>query len=232
MIVQILTREKMIEELVDNKLIQRQIAEKYNISEAWVSKLIKQYGLKKIPDDYYIGKTFGYLTVKARRGKDNHSHPVYLCECVCGNTTETRGYLLRQLDTISCGCKSRKRGKEHANYKGYEEISNTMWISIKNGAKQRNKEFLITIEEAWDKFIKQDRKCAISGLELTFAKTRKKTSDTTASLDRIDSKGGYTKDNIQWVYKKINTMKWDLEQKEFIELCNTIAEYQKGKSND
>ena len=47
---------------------------------------------------------------------------------------------------------------------------------------------------------------------------------TTASLDRIDSKKGYTIDNVQWVYKKINMMKQNYDQKEFVNLCCLIAE--------
>lgn len=47
----------------------------------------------------------------------------------------------------------------------------------------------------------------------------------TASLDRIDNKLGYTKDNIQWVYRSVNFMKNELDQNEFIEICKQIAEH-------
>ena len=51
----------------------------------------------------------------------------------------------------------------------------------------------------------------------------------TASLDRIDSTKGYTKNNIQWVHKTINKMKNVLHDEEFIQWCNLIANYNKEK---
>lgn len=41
-------------------------------------------------------------------------------------------------------------------------------------------------------------------------------------MDRLDSKGHYTIDNIQWVHKKINFMKLHLPQKEFIYYCQLV----------
>jgi hypothetical protein len=46
----------------------------------------------------------------------------------------------------------------------------------------------------------------------------------TASLDRIDSKLGYNINNIQWVHKDVNTIKWDLSHDKFIEICQIITE--------
>jgi hypothetical protein len=42
------------------------------------------------------------------------------------------------------------------------------------------------------------------------------------SVDRIDSKKSYSNDNIQLVCSIINTMKWDLDQEDFINLCTHI----------
>ena len=47
----------------------------------------------------------------------------------------------------------------------------------------------------------------------------------TASLDRIDSDGAYTIDNVQWIHKDINRMKSNLKQENFIEYCRLIALY-------
>lgn len=43
-----------------------------------------------------------------------------------------------------------------------------------------------------------------------------------ASLDRMDSKKGYIKGNIQWVYTPINNMKGSLDDNTFTELCGII----------
>ena len=47
----------------------------------------------------------------------------------------------------------------------------------------------------------------------------------TASLDRIDSKKGYTIDNIQWVHKDVNKMKMDLQEEDFFRIVKEIYEY-------
>jgi len=47
--------------------------------------------------------------------------------------------------------------------------------------------------------------------------------ENTASLDRIDSSKGYVKDNVQWVHKDINRMKWNFPQDKFVKLCSFVA---------
>ena len=45
------------------------------------------------------------------------------------------------------------------------------------------------------------------------------------SIDRIDSNKGYSRDNIQLVYPKINMMKFTYSQDEFIDLCKRVSNY-------
>lgn len=124
-------------------------------------------------------------------------------------------------------------GKDHHNWSGYQEISHTHWVSIKRAAKRRSKEidFNITIEEAWDLFIEQNRKCALSGVEIKFSPTgANRYEKTTASLDRIDSSKGYCLNNCQWVHKNINVMKMSLSDKEFIDWCSKVYNFNKDKN--
>lgn len=53
-------------------------------------------------------------------------------------------------------------GNKHSKFKGYGDITGKYWYAVSKGALRRNLEFNITIEQAWELFIKQDRKCAIS----------------------------------------------------------------------
>lgn len=101
---------------------------------------------------------------------------------------------------------------------GYKEIYGSHWNVIQTSAKARNLEFNISIEYAWNIFIKQNRKCALSGMELQFGRR----GDQTASLDRIDSTSGYIEGNVQWLHKNINIMKMDMDQNTFVELCGRI----------
>jgi hypothetical protein len=116
-------------------------------------------------------------------------------------------------------------------------LSSLIYGRIKYGAKKRNMEFdLGPIDEA-KKFLyellyqKQDCRCALSGLPIAIANTSygNKHGETTASLDRIDSRKGYVKDNVQWVHKWVNKMKWDLDQEMFLTLCESVVLTKRAK---
>ncbi len=79
-------------------------------------------------------------------------------------------------------------------------------------------------------YLKQDKKCALSGLLLNFPSIVGR-NDGTASLDRIDSKKGYTIENCQWLHKDVNNLKWDFTQKEIIYYCKLITENQKTQEH-
>mgnify|MGYP001580854969 CR=1 FL=1 len=107
-------------------------------------------------------------------------------------------------------------------YKGCQDISQTHWKAMRNSAVQRNIDFDITIERAWEIYESQGRLCALSGLPIEFAFDRF-AKNGTASLDRIDSSEGYVEGNVQWVHKHINLMKWKLPQQDFINYCHKIV---------
>lgn len=109
----------------------------------------------------------------------------------------------------------------------YEEnkIKKSNWNGLIRRANHKFYKFDISMDYAWKLFLKQGKKCAISGIDLHFPKntyTFQKYNDGNISLDRIDSQKGYLKDNVQWVYKKVNIMKLDYEINYFLELCKKI----------
>lgn len=116
----------------------------------------------------------------------------------------------------------KKIGKAHHTFTGYEEISGSYWRKAKDGAKTRGLPFRVSMEYAWKKFIRQKRKCALSGIKLKF-NSRFGVWDGNASLDRIDSSKGYIEGNIQWVHRDINRMKTNLKQSDFIHHCKRVA---------
>ena len=101
-------------------------------------------------------------------------------------------------------------------------MSGKHWSGIKNSAGKRKHEFNITIEYAYNLFIQQDKKCALTG---ELMKLDDKISKHTASLDRINSKIGYVEGNVQWVLREVNLMKNVLPEDKFISLCKKIAKY-------
>lgn len=177
------------------------------------------------------GKKFNNLTVKYKASSARNGSVRWVCECVCGNiTTMSSDHLTRKTQPVkSCGClKKQIKGKNHHQWTGVGEISGNWWYNhVKREIKQNNRHRLnvkVTIQEAWDLFLKQDRKCLLSGLPIKFGNT---STDNTASLDRIDSLKGYELDNIQWVHKDINFMKRIYSQEYFIKMCKLVAENNK-----
>lgn len=174
------------------------------------------------------GKQFGKLIAIDYKGdKTPSGERLWLCKCECGNTKLVQRKHLQAGFTKSCGCVAHPKNKNHKGWKGYEDIPKDFYSTVKRGAESRNIEFNITIEDLWELFIKQQGKCALSGLEIKFSKVRKDSLGKTISLDRVDSSKGYTKDNIQFVHKHINIMKNNFDQDYFISLCNNIVNHNK-----
>jgi hypothetical protein len=121
-------------------------------------------------------------------------------------------------------------------WKGYEEISGTRWSSYQKGAEARGFIFEITIEYAWELFLKQEQKCAYTGIPIYFDMSLDNLrkyghQGGTASLDRIDSLKGYIMGNVQWVHKDANKMKMDLPEEDFFRMVKLIYEYKQFNKN-
>lgn len=171
------------------------------------------------------GQKFNMLTVislakTTRSGK----HKKWLCKCVCGNEKAILQTHLVQGNSRSCGCLHRRAGAQHPNFKGCGEIRAKYFKSMEINALRRNRTpipFEITIEEIWELFLKQDRKCALSGMPISFPK--RADGQRAASLDRIDSSKGYVPGNVQWVHKDVNWMKGSFTQEYFVNICKKIS---------
>ena len=122
----------------------------------------------------------------------------------------------------------RRYAVSRSQYDGVGNLSGRQFSLIRCGANDRNIEFNITKEYLWSLYLKQDKKCALSGLSIPipehdFVNLKNNRKNNTASLDRIDSKIGYIEGNVQWVHTNVNFMKHNLSQTEFIELCRLIV---------
>lgn len=175
--------------------------------------------------EHKAGDRFGSWTI-IERGELKNNCLWWICKCECGLIKSVLGSRLRTGDSLACKSCSGKRtsskrcGSQHPLWTGYGEISGNYWSHMLRHAKNRGYVVEITIEEAWTLFLAQDRKCALSGVELKFGK------DQTASLDRIDSSIGYVTENIQWVHKDVNWMKGEMPDADFISWCRLVADRQ------
>ena len=134
-----------------------------------------------------------------------------------------RNSICKRCRTIRAN-KSSKRdntGEKNAFWKGYKDIP-FHWFSKyflrrgRGGKRSGN----ITIEQIYDLWIMQNKKCKLSGLDIDFIR---RDSGVSASIDRIDSSKEYTIDNVQLVHKDVNLMKNHFNQDYFINMCKMIS---------
>lgn len=173
------------------------------------------------------GLTFNNLTVVRRASSNRQGNSTWLCKCSCGTeVVYSSDHLTRKKFPVkSCGCiKKTRKGKQHHQWSGYEEISGNWWYNhVARERKQKTRTKVpvnITIEYAYNLYLAQGKKCALSGLPLVISNSHQY---NTASLDRIDSSKGYEYANVQWVHKHINFMKRTYSQYYFIKMCKLVV---------
>lgn len=162
----------------------------------------------------------------------NIQHKTYW-ECGCGNQIyKDYGHVVhrKQNKCSICSPIYGGRGKKSLGFTGYEDISGSFVARLKAGAFQRNLSYELSNKFLWDLFIKQNKKCCLSGLDLYFTFSFKEDESGTASLDRIDSTKGYVEDNVQWVHKDINMMKRVFSDNYFIDTCIKVVDTFRSKN--
>lgn len=169
----------------------------------------------------YTGKTInGYEILEYIGHRKNCAYHNVRCPN-CKNECVKRISSLKYLNGTCQLCKS-LRGSKSSNWKGYGEICKELWNYIKWGASSRKLEFEISIEYAWNLFLKQNRKCALSGWNLKFDEVFNHRTRT-ASLDRIDSAKGYIEGNVQWVHRNVNCYKSNMTEEALFNMCKAIC---------
>lgn len=182
---------------------------------------------------YSPGDRFGNWTVvrevEGAKTPGGWSIRRILAACICGTEyTITRGQLhksntchLVARSVQSCGCRRHRSGVLNPQWTGVGRLSGSKWSSYKSGARHRGIAFNITKEEAWAKYEAQAGCCALTNWPIDFH--IREGTETTASLDRIDSSKGYTLDNVQWVHKDVNRMKQSFSEERLLELCRAVV---------
>jgi hypothetical protein len=217
------------------------LKEEYEIKERTYDDIGRSLGCSKHKVMYWANK-FGLISrrggrkaenLKGRKNGDMEVLRIHECEakysywvCRCGCGIE----FVVTSSAILGGQERCKKCRDEMfreiglnNWKGHGEISGEFWGRVQKCAKLRDYDFSILIEEAWDLFLIQNKKCALSGVNLVFS--RNCLEETTASLDRIDSNKHYVLNNVQWVHKDLQRMKWDMDESHFILCCRLIADF-------
>ncbi len=172
-----------------------------------------------------IGAKFAKFTVTGQVATHKTSGRMWECLCECGSVRFYSSAQVRSKKISEClDCYNKRISK----YEPVGEITRGHWAQIVKNAVIRNLPFEVSCEFVWSLFLKQDRKCVLSGESLVFATSVKSTGNS-ASLDRIDSDLGYTENNVQWVHKDINSIKSKIPDPDFIRWCEKVAAWQQSK---
>lgn len=119
--------------------------------------------------------------------------------------------------------KKERYDDENYNASKLDEFSPFKLIFIRSKHRKKH-ECLMTLDDLKSQWIIQSGKCIYSGVNLRLPTPRNKNNDPiyTASLDRIDSSQGYTKDNIQFVSIAINHAKSNMTHEQMLEFCSVL----------
>jgi hypothetical protein len=190
------------------------------------------------------GQRFGNLEVlRMEITSSSHGNEwKAICKChVCGREDfECRPASMKNIGRYknykSCGCDraycEKQTGANSVLFKGYKELHGCYLSDIKRRSKKLGFDFDIDLIFLWELYLRQNRKCALSGVSINFAKRSRNKKEGTASLDRIDSTKGYVKDNVQWVHKSVNLMKMYLTESLFLDFCKKIYFNNKTKKKN
>lgn len=177
--------------------------------------------MKKIPDETYLGQKFGRWTVlDVIRNGPRDTRAKFVCKCACGSVKEV--LIDNAVSGKSTGCRkcSGMAGSKNPRWGGTKNVPFSFFSIMKKSASARDYDVDVTIDDIQELWDSSSGCCALSGVPITLS-TKK--MGCTASIDRIDSSRGYTKDNIQFVHKHVNLMKNHFDQAYFIEMCRKIA---------
>lgn len=178
--------------------------------------------------------------IKSEFKYDNRCMLVIACP-TCGLESEIRKTIYRK-ERICRKCNFIARNRASlGKHQGTGDLTKTFYNHFRFTAKKRNIPWDVSIEYLWGLAESQQKKCALSGLDIIFptvcginsgaemgvkalAKIRLGNGRVeAASLDRIDSDKGYIEGNVQWTCKWMNIMKNGLDNDEFVHLCHLVA---------
>lgn len=92
------------------------------------------------------GKKFGMLTIIEPAGALKNGEMFWRCRCDCGNETVTRGSLLRNGTTKSCGCYRKIAAQKFRKQNEYIVVGTTAYVSMPN-----SKQKMLCDVDDWDK---------------------------------------------------------------------------------
>lgn len=156
----------------------------------------------------FIGKKFHKLIVIDRDEELTKlkQRSWWICKCECGNIKKISGDNLKRIKT--CGCEQGNPRNPNKNSPEYR-----LWVFSRRNARRLGCENNLEVSD-----FKVPQKCPVLGIDMEFGGN----NSNSPSVDRIDSKKGYTKDNIWIISTKANRMKNNATIEELEMLVNAL----------
>lgn len=177
----------------------------------------------------HIGSRYGNVVI-AEYAYHSKTRPYVVIQCDCGIRRSVSVADVRRGDYQTCKLCNRSVRSNHWSWKGVGDMSRETYQHWFNSAKDRSLEFSVDKDYVYSIFLRQNRKCAITGVGLTFGEVED--AGRTASLDRIDNDKGYVHGNLQFIHRTINYMRADMSMNDFLAICKMVTEYSGTKSSD
>lgn len=144
----------------------------------------------------------------------------------CPSCGEEQSYLRRNYaeESFKLGklCKKcSNKIPDNNSHKGYYKnvLRKSFAHKYRTNALIRRIDWNVSFDYLAELLIEQDFKCALTGWDIHAMEV-----NSPASLDRIDSSIGYIEGNLQWVNSKVNMMKQQYSQEDFIKVCLAVAD--------
>lgn len=159
------------------------------------------------------GMTFGKWTVLERAPNLNPSQRRWACRCTCGTTRTVQGQTLVAGTSKGCvKCRPIKHGQARTHrYR--------LWAVAKSRAKREGTEFTLDWRD-----IEIPPHCPLLGIAL-LTKTSNRAHPQNPSLDRLDPRKGYTKENTWVISWRANVIKHDASLEELELLVQNLRSF-------
>lgn len=164
---------------LEDRLYLTEIAERCGCCQMTVYRWLKKTGLRREPFtkvENIKGEIFGKLIALEYIKNDKFGKALWLFRCDCGKEKVLNASAVKAGLTVSCGCY-----RHDKNSTGFELISGAFWHKLEKSANSRSIPMTITIQGAWEKFISQNRKCALSGVDISLSTNHNFSRHQTAS---------------------------------------------------
>ena len=175
---------------------------------------MKKYWIENREKMLEYGRKYRERNPYIHEPKRDYNHKCKECD---------KKFITQRWDSVYCSEKCNRTAKKRREYKRNE--GNWEWYF--KGLCHHKERKDLKPKHLMKLLIKQDYKCALSGVELTCIKKYRSSEIvwTNASIDRIIPGGEYNMSNIQLVCRAINSFRGTVPLEDYINWCKKITNH-------